>query len=143
VKTSKDAKVLEVFAVRTFGSGLMPLCIEYPNRCLACFVVQSSKPGGLKAMSGVAEELQGAGKIIHDGLEIGEVAYSIRVVSAGPRKWLYPFARFHQRGYLQFYDLLNKPITLVLEDGRCWDCRLSSLDGTVVATGDWPAQGIG
>ncbi len=91
-------------------------------------------------MSGVAEELQGAGKIIHEGTELGEVAYSIRVVSAGPKGWLYPFARFHQRGYLRIYDLLNKPITLVLEDGRRWDCRVSSLDGTVVAAGDWPAK---
>ena len=92
-------------------------------------------------MNGVAEELQGAGKIIHDGIEMGEVAYSIRVRRAGPKKWLYPFARFQQRGYLQLYDLLNKPVTLVLEDGRRWDCRLSSLDGTVVATGDWPTKG--
>jgi len=92
-------------------------------------------------MNGVAEELQGAGKIICDGIEIGEVAYSIRVLRAGPRGWLYPFARFHQRGYLQLFDLLNKPVTLVLEDGRRWDCRLSSLDGTVVATGHWPEKG--
>ena len=91
-------------------------------------------------MSGVEEELQGAGKIIHEGIEIGEVAYSIRVISAGPKGWLYPFARFQQRGYLQLYDLLNKPITLVLEDGRRWDCRLSSLDGTVVAAGSWPTK---
>src|SRR5512135_3704973 len=91
-------------------------------------------------MSGVEEELQGAGKIIHEGIEIGEVAYSIRVISAGPKDWLYPFARFRQRGYLQLYNLLNKPVTLVLEDGRRWDCRLSSLDGTVVAAGTWPAK---
>ncbi len=92
-------------------------------------------------MNGVVEELHGAGKIIHNGIEIGEVAYSIRVVSAGPRGWLYPNARFKQRGYLQLYDLLNKPVTLVLEDGRHWDCRVSKLDGTVVAAGDWPAKG--
>ncbi len=92
-------------------------------------------------MNGVAEELQGAGKVIHEGLEIGEVAYSIRVLSAGPKGWLYPFARFQQRGYLQLYDLLNKSITLILEDGRRWDCRMSSLDGTAVATGSWPAKG--
>ena len=91
-------------------------------------------------MNEVAEELQGAGKVIHEGIEIGEVAYSIRVIKAGPRRWLYPFARFHQRGYLQICDLLNKPITLVLEDGRRWDCRLNSLDGTVVATCEWPAK---
>ena len=91
-------------------------------------------------MNGVEEELQGAGKIIHEGIEIGEVAYSIRVISAGPNKWLYPFARFQQRGYLQLYDLLNKPVTLILEDGRRWDCRLSSLDGTVVAAGSWPVK---
>ncbi len=92
-------------------------------------------------MNGVAEELHGAGKIIHDGIEMGEVTYSIRVYRAGPRGWLYPYARFQQRGYLQLYDLLNKPITLVLEDGRRWDCRISSLDGTVVAAGDWPTEG--
>jgi hypothetical protein len=92
-------------------------------------------------MNGVAEELQGAGKIIHDGIEIGEVFYSIRVRREGPKGWLYPFARFQQRGYLKLYDLLNQPVTLILEDGRRWDCRLSSLDGTVVAQGDWPAQG--
>ncbi len=91
-------------------------------------------------MNGVVEELQGAGKVIHDGMEIGEVAYSIRVLSAGPRKWLYPYARFQQRGYLMLYDLLNKSVTLVLEDGRRWDCRLSSLDGTVVAVGSWPTK---
>ncbi len=92
-------------------------------------------------MNGVAEELQGAGKIIHDGIEMGEVTYSIHVISAGTRGWLYPYARFQQRGYLKLYDLLNRPITLVLEDGRRWDCRISSLDGTVVAAGDWPAMG--
>jgi hypothetical protein len=91
-------------------------------------------------MRGVTEELQGAGKVIHEGIEIGEVFYSIRVISAGPRGWLYPYARFQQRGYLQLYDLLNKPITLVLEDGRRWDCRMSSLDGTAVAAGSWPAR---
>jgi hypothetical protein len=91
-------------------------------------------------MNGVAEELEGAGTIILDGIEMGQVAYSIRVRSAGPRGWLYPFARFQQRGHLQLYDLLNKPITLVLEDGRRWECRISSLDGTVVAVGDWPAK---
>jgi len=91
-------------------------------------------------MNGAAEELQGAGKIIHDGIEIGEVAYSIRVWRAGPQGWLYPFARFQQRGYLKLYDLLNKSVTLVLEDGRRWDCRLSRLDGTVVAVGNWPAE---
>ena len=91
-------------------------------------------------MTEVAEELQGAGKVICAGTEMGEVFYSIRVLHAGPKKWLYPFARFRQRGYLQLYDLLNKPITLVLEDGRSWDCRLTSLDGTVAATGNWPAK---
>ncbi len=92
-------------------------------------------------MSGAVEEVHGAGKVIHDGVELGEVAYSIRVLKAGPKGWLYPYARFQQRGYLLLYDLLNKPITLVLEDGRRWDCRLNSLDGTVVALGDWPANG--
>ena len=92
-------------------------------------------------MRGVAEELQGNGKIIQDGIEMGEVAYSIRVYSAGPKGWLYPYAQFRQRGYLQLNDLLNKRITLVMEDGRRWDCRLSSLDGTVVAEGDWPVKG--
>jgi hypothetical protein len=92
-------------------------------------------------MNGVAEELEGAGTIILDGIEMGEVAYSIRVRSAGPRGWLYPFARFRQRGHLELYHLLNKPITLVLEDGRRWDCRISSLDGTVVSVGNWPAKG--
>jgi len=91
-------------------------------------------------MDGVAEELQGNGKIIQDGTEIGEVAYTIRVVKAGRKAWQYPFARFRQRGYLEFYDLLNKPITLVLEDGRRWDCRISSLDGSVTAVGNWPEK---
>ena len=91
-------------------------------------------------MSGVAEELQGIGKILQDGIEIGEVTYSIRVHKAGPKGWQYPFARFRQRGYLEFYDLLNKPVTLILEDGRRWDCCINSLDGSVVAVGNWPAK---
>ncbi len=91
-------------------------------------------------MSGTVEDLHGNGKILRDGIEVGEVAYSIQVRKAGPKGWLYPFARFTRRGYLEFYDLLNKPITLVLEDGRRWECRISSLDGSVVALGDWPAK---
>jgi hypothetical protein len=92
-------------------------------------------------MNGIIEELQGTGKIIENGVEMGEVTYSIRVISAGAKGWLYPYARFHQHGYLALYDLLNKPITLILEDGRRWDCRISSLDGTVAAAGDWPEKG--
>jgi len=90
-------------------------------------------------MGELTEELHGNGKILQDGIELGEVSYSIRVRKAGAKGWLYPFARFTRRGYLEFYDILNKPITLILEDGRRWDCRLTSLDGSVVATGDWPA----
>ncbi|HYK88648.1 MAG TPA: hypothetical protein VE398_07750 [Acidobacteriota bacterium] len=91
-------------------------------------------------MDGVSEELHGIGKILQDGIEIGEVSYSIRVQKAGRKGWLYPFARFQRRGYLEFYDLVNKPITLVLEDGRRWDCRINSLDGSVVASGEWPSK---
>jgi hypothetical protein len=91
-------------------------------------------------MDGVREELKGNGKIVRDGIEIGEVSYSIRVLKAGVKGWQYPFARFTRRGYLEFYDILNKPITLVLEDGRRWECRISSLDGSVVALGEWPAK---
>jgi hypothetical protein len=91
-------------------------------------------------MQGKAEELNGVGKILQDGAEIGEVAYSIRVFEAGRDGWQYPFARFQKRGYLEIYDLLNKPVTLVMEDGRRWECRVSSLDGTVVAAGNWPGK---
>ena len=91
-------------------------------------------------MNGVAENLQGTGKIIQNGIEIGEVEYSIRVHKAGPQRWLYPFAQFRKRGYLEFYDILNKPVTLVLEDGRRWDCCIKSLDGSVAAAGDWPTK---
>ncbi len=91
-------------------------------------------------MGGVAEELQGIGKILQDGVEVGEVEYSIRVYEAGPNRWQYPYAQFRQRGYLEFYDLLNKPVTLILADGRRWDCRINSLSGTVVATGSWPIK---
>ena len=96
--------------------------------------------GDRKTMNGVAEELEGVGKILQGGMAVGEVAYSIRVYTAGPQGWQYPFARFRERGYLKFYDLLNKPITLILEDGRRWDCRISSLDGTVGAAGNWPVK---
>jgi len=92
-------------------------------------------------MNGVAEELEGVGKILQGGTDVGEVAYSIRVYTAGAQGWQYPFARFRERGYLKLYDLLDKPVTLVLEDGRRWDCRLSRLDGTVVAVGNWPVKG--
>ncbi len=91
-------------------------------------------------MNGAAEELQGVGKILQDGIEIGEVVYSIRVYKAGPKGWQYPFARFRQRGYLELYNLLNKPVTLVFEDGRRWDCRMNSLDGSVAAVGEWPVK---
>ena len=91
-------------------------------------------------MSGWAEDLEGAGKILRDGIEIGEVFYAIRVYRAGPKGEPYPFAKFRQRGYLALYDLLDKSITLVLEDGRRWDCRLTSLDGTVAALGAWPLR---
>jgi hypothetical protein len=89
-------------------------------------------------MGGASEELHGIGKILQDGVEIGEVVYSIRVFKAGPKEFSYPYAKFEKRGYLEFYDYVNKPITLVMQDGRKWDCRLSKLDGTVVAVGDWP-----
>ena len=92
-------------------------------------------------MSGVVEELEGVGKILQDGTEVGEVRYSIRVVNAGRKGWLYPYATFQQRGYLEFHELVDKPITLILEDGRRWDCRIKSLAGTVVAEGNWPAKG--
>ncbi len=91
-------------------------------------------------MSGAVEELEGVGRILHDGTEVGEVRYSIRVVKAGRQEWLYPYATFQRRGYLEFYELVNKPVTLVLEDGRRWDCRITSLTGTVVAEGNWPAK---
>jgi hypothetical protein len=91
-------------------------------------------------MNGVAEELQGVGKILLGGVEVGEVVYSIRVQRAGLKGWHYPFARFRQRGYIEFYDLLGKPVTLILEDGRRWDCCIKTLDGSVVAVGDWPAK---
>ena len=89
-------------------------------------------------MDGVAEELHGVGKILLGEVEIGEVVYSIRVFKAGLKGYQYPYVKFEKRGYLEFYDYLNKPVTLVLEDGRKWDCRLSKLDGTVVAMGNWP-----
>ncbi len=91
-------------------------------------------------MSGAVEELEGVGKILQNDTEVGEVRYSIRVVKAGRKGWLYPYARFQQRGYLEFHELVDKPITLVLEDGRRWDCRINSLTGTVVALGNWPAK---
>ncbi len=90
-------------------------------------------------MSKWAEELEGVGKVLLDEEELGEVAYTIRVYAAGTKGAPYPFARFRRRGYLELYDLLDKPVTLVLADGRRWGCRLQSLDGTVVATGEWPA----
>ncbi len=93
-------------------------------------------------MRGVAEELEGNGKVIQDGLEMGEVSYSIRVYREGPKGWLYPYAKFRQRGSLQLWDLVNKPITLILEDGRHWECCLKSLDGTVIAVGAWPAREV-
>ena len=89
-------------------------------------------------MSGWSEDLEGAGKVLRDGVEIGEVAYTIRIYLAGPKGEPYPFARFRQRGYLALYDILDKPVTLILQDGRRWDCRLTSLDGTVAAAGPWP-----
>lgn len=91
-------------------------------------------------MNGPAEELQGIGKVLQDGVEVGEVSYSIRVYKAGRKGWQYPFARFQQRGFLEFYDLVNKPITLVLQDGRRWECCINNLDGSVVAKGDWPSK---
>ena len=91
-------------------------------------------------MGGLTEELHGNGKILKDGIEVGEVSYSIQVREAGPKGWQYPFARFTRRGYLEFYDIVNQPVTLVLEDGRRWDCRITSLDGSVAALGDWPAK---
>ncbi len=91
-------------------------------------------------MSGSVEELEGVGKIVVDGVEVGEVTYSIRVVKAGREGWHYPYAHFQRRGYLELYDLVNKPVTLVLEDGRRWDCRITSLTGTVAAVGDWPSK---
>ncbi len=92
-------------------------------------------------MRGVAEELDGHGKILKDGIELGEVAYSIKVYKAGFKEWQYPYVKFRERGYLKLHEIINKPVTLVLEDGRRWECRLSSLDGTVVAEGNWPAKG--
>jgi hypothetical protein len=89
-------------------------------------------------MSGWLETLEGAGKILRDGVEIGEVAYSIKVFEAKPRGELYPYAKFRRRGYLDLYDILDKPVTLVLSDGRQWGCLLKSLDGTVVPTTPWP-----
>ena len=91
-------------------------------------------------MNGVTEELEGVGTLLMDGVAVGEAFYSICVRKAGPKGWSYPFARFRQRGYTQFYDLLNKTVTLVLEDGRRWDCCISRLDGSVVPKGDWPAR---
>jgi hypothetical protein len=89
-------------------------------------------------MSRWLEELEGAGKILRDGEEIGEVAYSIKVYAAGPKGELYPYAKFKQHGYLDLYDILNKPVTLVLSDGRRWTCLLKSLDGTVLPQSPWP-----
>jgi hypothetical protein len=89
-------------------------------------------------MNGVSEELEGVGSLLLNGEKVGEVFYSITVRTAGPKGWDYPFARFRPRGYTQFYDLLNKTLTLVLEDGRHWDCCINGLDGAVVAKGDWP-----
>jgi hypothetical protein len=91
-------------------------------------------------MSGWLENLEGVGKILRDGEEIGEVSYSIKVFEAGRRADLYPYATFHQRGYLDLYDILDKPVTLVLADGRKWDCVLKSLDGTVVPRKAWPKK---
>ncbi len=94
-------------------------------------------------MSGWAEDLEGAGKVPRGGAEIGEVFYTIRVYLAGPKGEPYPFAKFRQRGYLALCDLLGKTVTLILEDGRRWDCRLRSLDGTVAAAGAWPTENRG
>ena len=91
-------------------------------------------------MSGIEEQLEGVGKILKNDQEIGEVFYSITVRKAGTRAWSYPFARFRRRGHLDLYDLVGEPVTLVLDDGRKWSCRLQSLDGTVVPAGDWPAK---
>ena len=108
-----------------------------PNET-ASAVYQDS--GDRQTMDELTEELEGNGKILLDGIELGEVSYSIQVRKAGIKGWQYPFARFMRRGYLEFYDLLNKPITLVLEDGRRWNCRISNLDGSVVALAEWPAK---
>lgn len=91
-------------------------------------------------MRGVSENLEGVGSLLLDGADVGEVFYSIQVHKAGTKGWSYPFARFKPRGYTQFYDLLNRPLTLVLADGRKWDCCISTLDGSVVAKGDWPEK---
>jgi hypothetical protein len=94
-------------------------------------------------MNGASEELEGVGSLFLGDEKIGEVFYSITVRTAGPQGWSYPFARFRPRGYTQFYDLLNKTVTLVLEDGRRWECCINGLDGAVVAKGDWPVQEAG
>jgi hypothetical protein len=91
-------------------------------------------------MAALTEDLQGAGKVLKDGVEFGEVAYSIQVYEAGPQGWAYPFAHFRPRQNLDFYNLLGKVITLRLEDGREWKCIIQSLNGRVSAAGAWPAK---
>jgi hypothetical protein len=91
-------------------------------------------------MTGISEELEGVGSLELDGNAVGEVLYSIQVHRAGPRGWSYPFARFRPRGYTDFHSLVNKAVVLVLSDGRRWECSINSLDGSVVAKGDWPAK---
>ena len=86
------------------------------------------------------EDLHGVGKVLKDGLEIGEVSYTIRVYKAGVKGWAYPFAQFQPRRNLDFYSLLGKVITLRLEDGRHWECFIQSLNGNVTAAGNWPVK---
>ncbi len=91
-------------------------------------------------MTGFTEDLHGIGKLLRQGVVIGEVEYSIRVYQAGEQGWAYPFAHFRPRQNLDFYGLVGQRLTLRLEDGREWECFIHSLDGKVTAAGNWPIQ---
>ena len=91
-------------------------------------------------MTALIEDLHGIGKVLKEGVVIGEVEYSIRVYQAGQQGWAYPFAQFRPRQNLDFYGLVGQRITLHLEDGRLWDCLIQSLDGKVTAAGHWPTK---
>jgi hypothetical protein len=94
----------------------------------------------------LVEESSGTGELVHDGMVLGRVRYSIAryqgmLVGSGM-----PVPGLHRLEGSTDYEvadvsLIGRPLTLRLEDGRALGVTLAARDGRLLSEGHGPAGG--
>jgi hypothetical protein len=95
----------------------------------------------------LVEQASGTGTLIHDGVELGAVSYSITRFQGFVEHSGLPIPGLHRiEGSLDFGasplppDWINTPLGLRLEDGRVLAITIIDADGKVVSEGHGPTK---